>query len=169
MYEAAEFVITVIRYLFNGYCLCLLFREFMKPKIRQKTINNFLVITAWLIIKMAVRFAMYANLQSVLEMEMPYFVFKLIVIYFIGIFFYQGSQPAKIFVALLFVALDSIFNQIGYAVMLFWNYGVDKLSEVIYNTAIIPTMVKYIDLLAEVIIEILLYLSVKIIIRNHSG
>lgn len=168
MYKAAEFAITAIRYLFEGYCLCLLFREFTKPKIRQRTVHGFLVIMVWLIIKIAVRYAMYANSQIALEMEMPYFVFKLIVIYLIGVFLYQGSQSAKIFIALLFVALDSIFNQIGYAVMLFLNYGAEKLSEVMYNVAIIPTMVKYIDLLAEVIIEILLYLSVKIIMKNHS-
>lgn len=168
MYEAAELSMTVIRYLFDGYCLCLLFREFMKPKIRQRSLHCFLVVIVWFIIKMAVRYAMYANPQIVLEMEMPYFVFKLIVIYFIGVFLYQGRQSAKIFAALLFVALDSIFNQIGYAVMLFWNYGVDKLSGVVYSAAIMRTMVKFIDLLAEVIIEILLYLSVKIIIKNHS-
>lgn len=123
MYKAAEFAITAIRYLFEGYCLCLLFREFTKPKIRQRTVHGFLVIMVWLIIKIAVRYAMYANSQIALEMEMPYFVFKLIVIYLIGVFLYQGSQSAKIFIALLFVALDSIFNQIGYAVMLFLNYG----------------------------------------------
>lgn len=167
MYEAAELIITVIRYLFNGYCLCLLFREFMKPKIRQRTVHYFLVIMVWFIIKMAVRYSVYASPQIVLEMEIPYFVFKLIVIYFIGVFFYQSRQSAKVFTALLFVALDSIFNQIGYAVMLFWSYGVDKLSEVMYNVAIIITMVKFIDLLVEIIIEILLYLSVKIIIKNH--
>lgn len=123
MYEAVESAVTVIRYLFDGYCLCLLFREFMKPKIRQRTVHGFLVITMWLIIKMAVRFAMYANLQIVLEMEIPYFVFKLIVIYFIGISLYQGSQSAKIFTALLFAALDSIFNQNrNFAVFICENY-----------------------------------------------
>ena len=168
MYEATEIVITVIRYLFDGYCLCLLFREFMKPKIRQKAVHNFSVVMVWFIIKMAVRYVTSANPQIVLEMEIPYFVFKLIVIYFIGVFLYQGRKSAKIFAALLFVALDSIFNQIGYAAMLFWNYGADKLSEVMYNAARMLTMAKFIDLLAEIIIEILLYLSVKIIVKNHS-
>ena len=168
MYKVAEFIITVIRYLFDGYCLCLLFREFMKPKIRQKTVHNFLVIMVWFIIKMIVGYAASANLQIALEMEIPYFVFKLIVIYFIGVFLYQGRQSAKIFAALLFVALDSIFNQIGYAAMLFGNYGAEKLSEVMYNATIMLTMAKIIDLLIEVMTVILLYLSVKIIIKNHS-
>ena len=168
MYKVAEFIITVIRYLFDGYCLCLLFREFMKPKIRQKTVHNFLVIMVWFIIKMVVGYAASANLQIALEMEIPYFVFKLIVIYFIGVFLYKGRQSSKIFVALLFVALDSIFNQIGYAAMLFGNYGAEKLSEVMYNAAIMLTMAKIIDLLIEVMTVILLYLSVKIIIKNHS-
>lgn len=168
MYETAEFVFTVIRYLFNGYCLCLLFREFMKPNIKQKTVHSFLVVMLWFIIKMVVRYVMSANLQIALEMEMPYFVFKLVVIYFIGAFLYQGSQSAKIFSALLFVALDSISNQIGYAVMLFLDYGAEKLSEVIYSAEIMIVVVKFVDLLAEVIIVILLYLSVKSIIKNHS-
>ena len=167
MYEAAEFIITVIRYLFDGYCLCLLFKEFLKPKIGQKAVHNFLVISMWLILKMAVRYVMYANPQIILEMEMPYFVFKLIVIYFIGVFFYQGSHSTKIFASLLFVALDSIFNQIGYAVMLFCNYGADKLSEMM-TVATLQAIIKFTDLLAELVIEILLYLSVKIIIKNHS-
>ncbi|MBO5095177.1 MAG: GHKL domain-containing protein [Lachnospiraceae bacterium] len=167
MYEAAELIMTVIRYLFDGYCLCLLFREFMKPKIRQRTWHSFLAVMVWFIIKMAVRCAAYANPQIVLEMEIQYFVFKLLVIYFIGALFYQGRQSTKVFAALLFVALDSIFNQIGYAVMLFWNYGAGKLSGVMYNAAIMRTTVKLIDLLAEVTIETLLYLSVKIIIKNH--
>jgi len=168
MYETAEFVFTVIRYLFNGYCLCLLFREFMKPNIKQKTVHNFSVVMVWFIIKMIVRYVMSANLQIALEMEMPYFVFKLIVIYFIGVFLYQGRQSAKIFPALLFVALDSISNQIGYAAMLFLHYGAEKLTEVIYAAVNMIVMVKFIDLLTEVIIAILLYLSVKSIIKNHS-
>ena len=44
MYKAAEFAITAIRYLFEGYCLCLLFREFTKPKIRQRTVHGFCLL-----------------------------------------------------------------------------------------------------------------------------
>lgn len=171
MYEVLEPFIEITAYIIDGYCLCMLFREFGERRIKNDITTNALIVLAWFVINMAIKYFVFANPPFTLGNRMTSFIIRVGAAYLIVVFLYKSRQVIYLFIALLFTALRYIASQIGFSVRLFLVYGAERLMwhvEALNNMTFIKLLIDSIYVFTDMTAVLLIYFSVKIMVREHK-
>lgn len=107
MYETAGKIITLIFFIFQGYCLQYFYGSFLERRIRSRVLNGFVVTALYV-----------AFLGTMNRIEPPWFadyrftavkmILSVCVLYIIALCFYKAFCPIIIFLAVTFQAIADI-------------------------------------------------------------
>ncbi|SHN84005.1 sensor histidine kinase [Desulfitobacterium chlororespirans] len=159
-------------YLFEGYCLQLLFRAFAEPRLPNWRWSNSLVGIVWI----ATRISCGVLLQATDGISLiEKLLFQAIALAVFCICWYQGNSLLNVFLAIQFMALRELAFFAGYSLLYVSGCFIDlfakgmstgTLSERGFFTAVDITMIVFM-LIMEIVQGALLYFSIQKLVKSY--
>ncbi|MCM1459687.1 MAG: ATP-binding protein [Bacteroides sp.] len=131
----AEYImemLSILLYLFEGYCIQFFFGRFAEPKLRRLRNAQWAAGIVWILIRIADG-ALFRGTDSVTLVEV--LLFNMAVLFAFCAGWYKGNIQTKIFLVIQFISLRELAFWTGYSFLYVGNGLMDFLAEKAVNTA----------------------------------
>lgn len=168
MVEYIMRMLTILLYLFEGYCIQFFFGRFAEPKLRRLRNAQWAAGMAWILIRIASG-ALFRNADSVTLVAV--LIFRMTVLFIFCEGWYKGNIQTKIFLTIQFISLRELAFWAGYSFFYIGNSLIDVLIQKADDTALVEYISIAVDVLACISVAlvatiegILLFASIKKIV-----
>ncbi|MCM1412589.1 MAG: ATP-binding protein [Lachnospiraceae bacterium] len=132
MAEYVRWMLSILLYLFEGYCIQFFFGRFAEPKLRRLRNAQWAAGIVWILIRIADG-ALFRGTDSVTLVEV--LLFNMAVLFAFCAGWYKGNIQTKIFLVIQFISLRELAFWTGYSFLYVGNGLMDFLAEKAVNTA----------------------------------
>lgn len=157
MSDLLSAVISILLYIFEGYCVQYLFRAFAKPRISNIKQSEYAVGILWVIIRL---------ISFLLPSDGTFTALKLLIYTFIlllfCLFWYRGNVLMKVFLVVQFMALRELAFFTAYSFTHIYDFIIDILSDFAYKETISADV--YL-----ILIKVMIFLSLITVQIIQSG
>jgi len=147
-------VISILLYIFEGYCIQYLFRAFAKPRMSNIKRSEYAVGIVWVIIRLIISLLLSAETFTALKLLIYTFI-----LFLFCLLWYKGNILLKIFLVIQFMALRELAFFTAYSFTHIYDFVIDILTDFAYD----GTISIYVHLILTKIAVFLSLITVQII------
>ena len=165
-------IIDIMLYLFEGYCIQVLFRAFAEPRLQNWKLNKYVVGAAWIFIRVSCSVLLPGADGISLIGKL---LFHIIALFIFCKCWYQGNNLLKVSLVIQFIALHELAFFTGYSLLYIGNYFINifeigmsagKISERGFLIATNITLILF-TMIMKTVQGGLLYFSIQKIVKSY--
>lgn len=176
MYNVVTNLISILMFIFQGYCIQYLFSSFLKVKYEKyEIVDKPLIGVMWIFIKMISFYALPPQMKS--EHFMVDVIISITFVFIFSLVWYKGFKSIKLFLTIVFITICELISFIAHFILVctgnlygkvvgkvFESGKIQSLRACITATNIGMTVIQF---FITIIFGALLYFTIKSIIKNY--
>lgn len=176
MYNAVINLISILMYIFQGYCIQYLFSSFLKVKHEKyETLDKHFIGVMWIFIKMISFYAFPAQMKS--EHFIVDVIISIAFVFIFSLIWYKGFKSIKLFLTIIFITICELISFIAHFILVCIGNLYGKMIGKAFESGKIPSLkacitatnigMAMIQLFITIVFGALLYFTIKSITKNY--